>query len=56
MTLLELCDTDTGIKRNMTKRVYVAPHFNYLHMRNALMPLMIQLASQGAHTDVSGIM
>ena len=34
---------------------HAAPHFNYLDQRNAVVPLMMPLASDGADAGASGI-
>ena len=45
MTLLASYDTDTSISGITWPKGYVAPHFSHLDLRNAVVPLMMPLAS-----------
>ena len=51
-TLFASCDTNTGVNE---QKCDVAAHFNYLEIRNVVLPLVMLFASCDTDANISGI-
>ena len=53
--LLESCDANTCANGVNDQKGHAAPHFNYLDLWNAMVPLMTPLASCDTDVDTNDI-
>ena len=55
MMVLVSCDTDGNVNGIKLTKHYVAPHFDCLDIRNAMVPLTILSTSQGFRDAANGV-
>ena len=51
-----LHDADTSANGSTDQKIYVAPVFNFVDLRNSMMSLMMPLVSPDAYTNANNMM